>query len=305
MEERRKVFGVGMSKTGTKTLRRCFEILGLTPSCSYHDELKKLVWQGRKVESDGRPRFYDPNNLGLVPRTLETIIEVARGYRTFDDSPWYMLFRELDQAFPCSLFILTVRDTSLKQAESTWWHNVAHGTCAGAPSRGWIADQIARYDAHNAAVEACFAGRRDQLITLCWETGDEWRKLCAFLGLVVPRDAFPHMNVGIRTVGTRTLFRRRPGAIMSWLREAGTPSLATFRLEVAGADRSIDVDLPASFGALIESVNASTEPLSLLDMMGKLELSNSLAVELAEVERHVRRLCEVAYLSQQDPRPPQ
>jgi hypothetical protein len=207
MEKARKVFGVGMSKTGTKTLRQCFQILGLTPSCSYNDELKKLVWQGREVESDGRPRSYDPNNLGLAPGTLETILEVARSYRTFEDSPWYMLFREMDKAFPDSLFILTVRATSLKQAESNWWHNVNLGTCAGAPSRDWIANQIARYEAHNAAVEEYFAGRRDQLITLCWDTGDEWRKLCAFLGVAVPRDTFPHMNMGIRTMGSRARFR--------------------------------------------------------------------------------------------------
>jgi hypothetical protein len=87
---------------------------------------------------------------------------------------------------------------------------------------------------------------------------------------------------------------------MSWLREAGTPSLATFRLEVAGADHPIDVDLPASFRALIESLNVSTEQFSLLDMMGKLELSKSFSVELAEVTRHAQFLCEVAYLSQQD-----
>ena len=196
MEKARKVFGVGMSKTGTKTLGRCFQILGLTPCYSYDDELKKLVWQGRKVESDGRPRSYDPNNLGLAPGTLETIINVARDYRSFDDSPWYMLFRELDEAFPGSQFILTVRDTSLTQAESNWWHNVEHGTCSGSPSPDWIANQIARYEAHNTAVLAYFAARPDQLITLCWDTGDEWRKLCAFLGVEVPRDAFPHLNRG-------------------------------------------------------------------------------------------------------------
>jgi hypothetical protein len=204
METRRKVFGVGMSKTGTKTLGRCFEILGLTPSCSYNDELKKLVWQGRKVEYDGRPRSYDPNNIGLTPATLETIIEVARGYRSFEDSPWYMLFRELDEAFPESRFILTVRDTSLKQAESDWWHNVQRGTCSGTPSPDWIANQIARYEAHNAAVQTYFAGRPDQLITVCWETGDEWRKLCGFLGLDVPGIAFPHLNVGMRQVSVRS-----------------------------------------------------------------------------------------------------
>src|SRR6185295_3295232 len=111
--------------------------------------------------------------------------------------------------------------------------------CSGAPSPDWIANQIARYEAHNAAVQECFAGRPDQLITLCWDTGDEWRKLCAFLGLKVPRVAFPHMNVGTRTLGTQKRFRRRPGAVMSWLREGGTPSLATFRLEVAGDDHPI------------------------------------------------------------------
>jgi hypothetical protein len=121
-----------------------------------------------------------------------------------------------------------------------------------------------------------------------------------FLGLEGPGVPFPRMNVGIRTLGTLRRFRRRPGAIMTWLGEAGTPSLATFRLEIAGTDHLAAVELPASFRPLIETLNASTEQFSLLDMMGKLELSRSAFVELTEVTSHAQSLCDAGYLSPQD-----
>ena len=62
MREFNKVFGVGMSKTGTTTLAECFEILGLTPHKGFDPKLKRLHRDGRGVEA---------------------ILRTAEGYRTF------------------------------------------------------------------------------------------------------------------------------------------------------------------------------------------------------------------------------
>ena len=55
----------------------------------------------------------------------------------------------------------------------------------------------ARYEQHNEAVEAWFAGR-DDLLVLDLERGDGWQELCAFLGEAVPEAPFPHLNRDMR-----------------------------------------------------------------------------------------------------------
>ena len=98
-----KVFGVGMSKTGTTTLGECLEILGFTPHISFEPQLK--TW----LESGG---------------DIERILKVAEKYRALEDSPWYHVFEQLDQRFPGSKFVLTVRKNSLVHAKSSWAHGV-------------------------------------------------------------------------------------------------------------------------------------------------------------------------------------
>ena len=110
MREFNKVFGIGMSKTGTTTLAECFQILGLTPHKGFDPKLKRLYQKGR----------------GLEPMLRE-----AENYRTFEDSPWYLAYRDLDQAFPGSLFVLTVRENSLTHAKSAWAHTVRAGARSG------------------------------------------------------------------------------------------------------------------------------------------------------------------------------
>lgn len=179
-----KVFGIGWAKTGTTTLGTCFEILGYT---------------------------HQSQDLSLVPDLaadrLARIIEVARAKTTFEDWPWLLLYKELDEAFPGSLFILTRRDTAAwlrsyrnmltQQGEATEEDNRIRRILYRLPFPQVSAEQlIDRYERHNAEVTAYFRNRPQDLLVVNWEQGDGWPELCGFLGKPIPSVPFPHANRG-------------------------------------------------------------------------------------------------------------
>lgn len=175
MSDINKIFGIGMSRTGTTTLARCFKILGLGPHKCFDGELKEWVAAG----SD-----------------LKRVFAVADNYKTFEDNPWYILYKELDERYPGSKFILTVRRDSLTHAKSSWTHGVQQGVRRGKPTEEYINEKIHVYEAHNQGVMEYFRDRPKDLLVVCWEKGDGWDKLCGFLGLADPNAPIPHMNAG-------------------------------------------------------------------------------------------------------------
>jgi hypothetical protein len=191
-----KVFGIGMSKTGTSTLGRCFEKLNLMPTCGYCQELKELVRAGRSVDPVNLKFEYDTSDPVIDEEVLERVFEFADRFRSFKDSPWYMLFSHLDRQYPRSKFVLTLRESAQIQAMSDWWHNENEGRCSGSPPDEYVERQIRIYEAHNAAVRSYFRDRPDDLLVVSWEGGDGWLELCGFLGLPIPNEPFPHMNAG-------------------------------------------------------------------------------------------------------------
>ncbi|HEY4639854.1 MAG TPA: sulfotransferase [Thermoanaerobaculia bacterium] len=182
---RRKVFGIGLPKTGTKTLGDCFRQLGL------------------------KNRSFDMRLAALAKKNqLDEVLAEAEKYETFEDWPWFFLYRELDRRFPNSQFVLTLRkDTdayvaSLKKHHERqgirrkdfvppdWWNDVF-----GFPPDQWDYEKSAlRYEQHNREVLEYFKNRPDDLLVVCWERGDGWDSLCPFLNKRIPRRPFPHLN---------------------------------------------------------------------------------------------------------------
>lgn len=178
------MFGVGWAKTGTTTLGRCFEILGLAhvgPRLDLVDHLPE--------------------------RNLAPILQIARRHDGFEDWPWLLLFRELDAAFPGSRFVLTTRD------EASWlrsYRNMLANQGEAAPQltarRRVLYDLpfphvtddqlLARVRRHEREVRAWFAERPGDLLVVDWSAGDRWERLCDFLDLPVPDVDFPHENRG-------------------------------------------------------------------------------------------------------------
>lgn len=180
-----KIFGVGLSRTGSTSLGAAFEILGY----SHFGSSKKLLRESKLLGD------------------YSNVFDIARRYDSFEDLPWALIYRELDQEFPDSKFILTVRSSSEAWLRSYKLHtlnrerNFPHDngesrmTAYGYTSpSGKEREHITFYEKHNKEVVNYFKDRPHQLTQLCWETGDGWQELCSFLGVPEPQEPFPHRN---------------------------------------------------------------------------------------------------------------
>lgn len=177
-----RVFGIGLSKTGTQSLAKALTLLGLR--CKHYPD-PALMLRGR----------YD---------------EALDGFAAAADLPVSAFFRELDSAYPESKFILTIRP------EAAWLPSIRAHTehilrnsphelepgnpkgevrrlCLGTP--GWDRDSIlASYRRHEHEVRRHFEVRPDDLLVIDVTSGDPWDPLCAFLGRPRPSQRFPHLN---------------------------------------------------------------------------------------------------------------
>jgi len=175
-----------MNKTGTSTIRQCFETLRLLPVASpevYGYKTQKRIYH-----------FYKYKN-------YEDMLELADAYRCFEDRPWNMwsMYLHLDRHFPNSLFILTERDPE------SWWRSTERWIKVTKPHMSDLyqlhlrAEQPdgsamkAAYIRYNQEVREYFEGS-SRLLVMDLEAGDGWKKLCSFLRVPVPDKPFPHSN---------------------------------------------------------------------------------------------------------------
>lgn len=174
-----RVVGVGLNKTGTKTLGIALGHLGLTRRLSFDAEAFRLWRQG----------------------DLAPLLAAVGRAQVAEDWPWPLLFREIDAAFPGTRFLLTRRSDA-----ATWYRSLCHHADRTGPTefraaiyghampQGHEAEHIAIYERHNAEVRAWFRDRPDQLLEIAWEDREGWDPLCAFLGRPVPATPFPWAN---------------------------------------------------------------------------------------------------------------
>jgi hypothetical protein len=175
---RRKVFGIGFQRTGTTSLVRALELLGIN---SIHNPA---------------PLLDDLNH------------PVIHAYEGFADNPLPLIFRELDVRYQGSKFILTDRDVEDWLQSVRWLFTVAPtlgewGTSQSAIAMHEAVYGVARFDEevfrarylqHRADVLAYFARRPEDLLVIDVTRGDAWNELCAFLGQPVPAQPFPREN---------------------------------------------------------------------------------------------------------------
>jgi hypothetical protein len=174
-----KVFGLGLSKTGTHSLNRALDDLGIR---SIHYPDPGLMVAGRFEEA-------------------------LAGYDGATDISVSAFYRELDAAYPGSRFILTVRDLP------EWVASVADHRARrdglpippGCPkavlrrmlytsSRFDETSYVAGYHAHEADVRQYFRGRPGDLLVMNICAGEAWDVLCPFLGVEAPATPFPARN---------------------------------------------------------------------------------------------------------------
>ena len=181
-----KIFCIGFQKTGTTSLGEAFEKLGYKVCGVYHELLPDL----RRGD-------------------FEKIKDVVESYDVCKDNPWPVLYQQLDQFFPGSKFILTIRD------ETAWIKSVVNhfdskpsdmiNFIYGVPfPTGNEEIFLNRYRQHNQDVIDYFKKRPGDLLIIDLEKEEAWKKLCPFLKIPIPSFPFPHANKGAYTwIGKR------------------------------------------------------------------------------------------------------
>ena len=177
-ENKGLIIGVGFQKTGTSSLREALKVLGY--------------------------RVKDTTKRALIPilkGDYDKILRMLKDYDAVEDTPWYIIYKELDQRIPNCKFILTIRE------EESWYksvnrhignlrsanHEYIYGKGKGLPKED-KQHTIEVYNRHNAEVIEYFKDRPDDLLILDFTKGDKWEKLCPFLQKEIPNQLFPHYN---------------------------------------------------------------------------------------------------------------
>lgn len=186
-----RVFGIGCHKTATTSLHHAFEILGFVSGHWKNAHWAKSIYM--QMMRDGRSL------------TLEKCYALC-------DLPIPVLFRQLDAAYPNSKFVLTTRPENdwLESVRKHWdpaynshqqlWKNdpftkIIHKAVYG--QLGFNAELMLRkYREHNATVLEYFKDRSNDLLVMDMGSNTaHWSELCKFLGVPVPKCAYPVRNV--------------------------------------------------------------------------------------------------------------
>jgi len=172
-----KIFCVGLSKTGTTSLVEALIILGF----------RAAHWKHTK------------NIFVYSEEGIRIFYEKLTDFDAFADTPIARIFPSLDERFPGSKFILTLRDVDKWKAS---FRDQFENAVLDDFSRKLHLDLYGtdRYDAekcvlafkeHTSKVIDYFRGRERDLLVMDIPNGDGWDKLCPFLGVEVPSRPFP------------------------------------------------------------------------------------------------------------------
>jgi hypothetical protein len=173
-----KIVGIGLNKTGTKTLGTCLR-----------------HWNFRHV-------CFSPAAFDLWRRKeYAKLLEWVGNYDSYEDWPWPLIFRDIDRAYPGSKFILTRRSNPEVWFESLCKHAERIGITRYRKHiygfempHGHKREHIRYYEEHLQAVRDHFKDRPEALLEVCWEEGSGWSELARFLDRPEPSIAFPHEN---------------------------------------------------------------------------------------------------------------
>lgn len=206
----RKIFGIGLNKTGTTTLGTCLQILGFRHSSF------DLALLEQAVCGD-----------------LEPLFQTVSGFDSFEDWPYPLLYEQLDQRFPGSRFVLTRRASPERWLESLGSHALRTDPLIGSRCRTLAyglpfpqldpALHLQHYQRHLERVRHYFRDRPADLLEVCWEEEPRWEPLCTFLQCPLPAVPFPHANAAHPPDPDHL---RRNTALIAWYRRLRGASLA-------------------------------------------------------------------------------
>jgi hypothetical protein len=199
-----KVFCIGLNKTGTTSIKKAFQNLGFIVG----DQAKARDLLDAWLIRDFRP-----------------IVRYCRSSEAFQDSPFSFPYTYivLDQAFPNSKFVLTVRDNaeqwyqSITKFHGKLWANGETPSKSdlmaavnGTRGRPWIVnralfdspetepyrkeDLIGFYTRYINDVQTYFKNRPGDLLTLNVADKNSYAEFCRHLGVKQDSNSFPWEN---------------------------------------------------------------------------------------------------------------
>lgn len=213
----KKLFGIGLNKTGTSTLADCMRLLGYRHvSCRF--DLLTQVQRGK----------------------LDQLFEICDANDSFEDWPFPIVYKDLFRRYgDGALYALTVR-----KSPEVWLRSLKNHSLTTPPSQhcrlmaygyayphGFEREYLARYEKHNREVIEFFQdqGALHLLKTFCWENSDGWSSLCSFLEVSVPSQPFPHSNkTNPATLERHKYYRANRELIRVQLRLLGLPEPKNF-----------------------------------------------------------------------------
>ena len=179
MAGKAKVIGVGLNKTGTKTLRHCLREWGYR-----HQSYDLTAFQRYRA--------------GCV----EELLDWMDRYDSFEDWPWPLIYRDIDRRFPEAKFVLTVRNTA-----DHWYRSLCKMAVRMGPlnnferhvygysmPQGRRQEHIQFYEKHNQQVQEYFQERPGKLLTIDWSAETDSSRLAQFLGEADLRENLPNVN---------------------------------------------------------------------------------------------------------------
>lgn len=185
-----KVIGAGLGRTGTVSLKRALEHLGV--GRCYH-----------MIEVFEHPEHV-PLWMNAAQGRPEWDVLLAH-YGATSDYPACLFWRQLAEHYPSAKVILSVRDADewFESTQATIFSPQNDQAWAGSPIGAMMrllhvegqdlhdrASMIANFERHNQ--EVIHGLPTERLLVYRAEQG--WEPLCHFLGLPIPKEPFPHAN---------------------------------------------------------------------------------------------------------------
>ena len=187
---------VGAPRTGTQSMFAALQILGLNPVHTGYERLARLPLCSYLFGGN---------------YSLDDALALLRRFDGGMDEPTMLLYEEVMAAIPDAKFLLTISDPE------SWYENYVKGANSMNATRFARLKRVLPYDCemmrswgcnfdfpsegkeeclqnyakHNQRVQEVIPA--EKLLVYNWSDG--WSPLCHFLGLPVPDEDFPHVDV--------------------------------------------------------------------------------------------------------------